>query len=166
MPIKTTSSLSSTENSLYFPRQSQTTPRKISIFRKPLPHSFNRTPRSKMHPTTHLFALLALITIAAATNHDVSVGSDSYVYAPDSVTAAPDDTVTFHFYPGNHSVVQSDFDSPCSSSNGIFSGYVNSESGASSTTFVVTITDTNPIWLFCSQTEHCQSGMVMVINPP
>lgn len=34
--------------------------------------------------------------------------------------------------------------------------------------FTVTINDTNPIWLYCSQTiaSHCQNGMSMVINPP
>lgn len=40
--------------------------------------------------------------------------------------------------------------------------------GSQSTTFSITINDTNPIWLYCSQTElsHCQAGMAMVINPP
>jgi hypothetical protein len=34
--------------------------------------------------------------------------------------------------------------------------------------FTITINDTNPIWLYCSQTQgsHCQAGMAMVINPP
>jgi hypothetical protein len=34
--------------------------------------------------------------------------------------------------------------------------------------FSVTLNDTNPHWLYCAQTalNHCQSGMVMVINPP
>ncbi|KAK5116269.1 hypothetical protein LTR85_009241 [Meristemomyces frigidus] len=40
--------------------------------------------------------------------------------------------------------------------------------GTGSEVFVITITDTNPIWFYCSQNiyTHCQSGMVGVINPP
>lgn len=33
-------------------------------------------------------------------------------------------------------------------------------------TFTITLNDTNPIWLYCAVAGHCQSGMVMVINPP
>lgn len=32
--------------------------------------------------------------------------------------------------------------------------------------FMVPITDTDPIYIYCSQAQHCQQGMVMVINPP
>ncbi|KAF2651784.1 hypothetical protein K491DRAFT_82382 [Lophiostoma macrostomum CBS 122681] len=32
--------------------------------------------------------------------------------------------------------------------------------------FMVPITDTNPMYIYCSQAQHCQQGMVMVINPP
>lgn len=35
-----------------------------------------------------------------------------------------------------------------------------------STVFQVTITDTTPKWVYCSQAKHCPSGMVSVINPP
>lgn len=31
---------------------------------------------------------------------------------------------------------------------------------------MVPITDTDPIYIYCSQAQHCQQGMVMVINPP
>lgn len=31
--------------------------------------------------------------------------------------------------------------------------------------FMVPITDTNPMYIYCSQAQHCQQGMVMVINP-
>ena len=26
--------------------------------------------------------------------------------------------------------------------------------------------NTDPMWLYCSKGEHCQSGMAMVVNPP
>jgi hypothetical protein len=32
--------------------------------------------------------------------------------------------------------------------------------------FMVPITDNQPIYIYCSQAQHCQQGMVMVINPP
>jgi plastocyanin len=28
-----------------------------------------------------------------------------------------------------------------------------------------TVTDTNPVWVYCRQTGHCQKGMVFAINP-
>src|SRR5271170_1570336 len=32
-------------------------------------------------------------------------------------------------------------------------------------TFTVTVNGTGPEWFYCSQAEHCQSGMVFAINP-
>lgn len=32
--------------------------------------------------------------------------------------------------------------------------------------FTIAINDTKPIWFYCSQAKHCQSGMVGVINAP
>jgi plastocyanin len=119
-----------------------------------------------MHSVISLVSLLTLITAAAATTHDILVGNAGTQYSPNSTTAAQGDTVVFHFYPGNHNVVQGDFNQPCSTSGGFYSGFVDSESGATAQTFTITINDTNPIWIYCSQQEHCQLGMVMVINPP
>jgi len=51
-------------------------------------------------------------------------------------------------------------------SGGIYSGFVPSSSGGSSTIFTITISNTDPIWLYCSQGSHCTDGMAMVINPP
>jgi plastocyanin len=120
-----------------------------------------------MHSNTNIFSLFAfLITTATAATHDILVGNSGLAFSPNSTTAAKGDTVVFHFYPGNHDVVQGDFNSPCSTSGGFYSGFVDSGSGATSKTFTITINDTNPIWIYCSQIEHCQLGMVMVINPP
>src|SRR5277367_4008574 len=120
-----------------------------------------------MHSTTSFFSCLAFfLSTASAASHDVLAGSEGFSYSPSSLKAAKGDTVVFHFYPGNHDVVQGNFDSPCSNSGGFYSGFIDSESGASSTTFTITIADTNPIWIYCSQINHCQQGMAMVINPP
>ncbi|MCJ1386576.1 SMP-30 gluconolaconase LRE domain protein [Xylographa soralifera] len=32
--------------------------------------------------------------------------------------------------------------------------------------FTVTVNDTKPIWIYCAQGAHCESGMAMVINQP
>jgi hypothetical protein len=32
-------------------------------------------------------------------------------------------------------------------------------------TFTITVNGTGPEWFYCSQAEHCQSGMVFAINP-
>ncbi|KAH7336720.1 Cupredoxin, partial [Rhexocercosporidium sp. MPI-PUGE-AT-0058] len=99
----------------------------------------------------------------------IEVGKGGIVFNPNTATAAVGDVVEFHFYPKNHSVTQGDFDSPCgtgSVTNGFFSGYVPSASEEASNVFQITIADTNPIWYYCSQGEHCASGMVGVINPP
>ncbi len=124
--------------------------------------------------------------------HDVDVGEDGvFAYTPNTLKASVGDTVNFHFYPLNHSVVQSSFNSPCTPlQGGIFSGFHPSSNDEAvshyppssrllpldqcayanrkAQMFSVTINDTNPIWLYCAQTvkSHCQSGMVMVINPP
>ncbi|OCL11319.1 Cupredoxin [Glonium stellatum] len=98
---------------------------------------------------------------------EFSPGNNGLSFSPNSTTAAKGDTVVFHFFPGKHSVAQGAFDSPCAPlSNGFYSGYLDSSSGESETTFVVTVNDTNPIWYYCSQVSHCQNGMVGVINPP
>ena len=44
-------------------------------------------------------------------NHIINVGSD--VFFPDSIVANPEDTVTFVFHSGNHSVIQSLYGWPC-----------------------------------------------------
>jgi plastocyanin len=119
-----------------------------------------------MHSATGFLFLLTLIAAAAATKHDILVGSPGFVYSPNSTTAAKGDTVVFHFYPGNHDVVQGDYNKPCSTSGGFYSGFINPKTGPGPETFTITINDTNPIWIYCSQQSHCQLGMVMVINPP
>jgi len=39
-----------------------------------------------------------------------------------------------------------------------------SPSAAEIPAFTILINNTNPIWIYCSQVQHCQKGMVMVIN--
>lgn len=119
-----------------------------------------------MHYFNFVILLLPAATFAA--QHTVEVGDDGkFIYNPDTVQAAVGDTVVFEFYPGGHSVAQSTFDNPCQpAANGIWSGFFNPSSGTDSNVFEITINDMNPIWIYCAQIGHCNSGMAMVINPP
>lgn len=117
----------------------------------------------------------SLTPFAAVDNvqvHVVTVGAGGMLaFSPDNISAAEGDMVQFQFMPKNHSVVQSTFDQPCepisdfTNETGIFSGYMPvSPSAAEIPTFTILINNTNPIWIYCSQVQHCQKGMVMVIN--
>lgn len=115
--------------------------------------------------------LTSLCALAfAQSTIDVDVGEGGLVYKPSTVTAAPGSAVNFHFYPGDHSVAQSNYDSPCmpSGPGAIWSGFINpsSGSGEANMMFTITINNTDPIWIYCAQDQHCESGMAMVINPP
>jgi plastocyanin len=61
----------------------------------------------------------------------VSVGKNGFTFTPDSLVVAAGKQVVFQFYPGDHSVVQAAFDTPCQPANAssFGSGFVNSDSG-------------------------------------
>jgi plastocyanin len=65
-------------------------------------------------------------TSSSGAVHTVDIGEDGFTYNPDTVTAAAGDKVEFHFYPGDHSVVQAAFSSPCQPLNdsSVFSGFM------------------------------------------
>jgi plastocyanin len=125
---------------------------------------------STMHlqtPILHLLLPLSLLLQPVlSANHDIQVGP-ALSFTPNTTVASPGDTLTFHFFTGRHNVAQSSFSTPCvASQNGFYSGFIVPDSGEDSTTFVVTVNDTNPIWFYCSEFMHCQLGMVGVVNPP
>lgn len=119
-------------------------------------------------------SILGLVSLVSATIYDIQVGNDlsgiqSLRYTPNVTTAAPGDYVVFHFYPGHHNVVQGSFNDPCqpmTGDGGFYSGFIDSESGEAAEIFTIKINDTEPIWIYCSQGEHCEHGMVAAINPP
>jgi plastocyanin len=115
----------------------------------------------------HFFLALALTTPSFAANHDILAGEAGLSFTPNTTTAAVGDTLTFHFYPGRHNVVQGSFDAPCNfTSDAFYSGFIAPLVGESDQVFTVTVNDTNPIWYYCSEWMHCQLGMVGVVNPP
>jgi len=124
-----------------------------------------------MHFST-IFAATALAGTALAADHSVAVGTKAgeLVFKPDSIKAAEGDTVTFKFWPKNHSIAQGAFGSPCSPmANGMWSGFVptSDTEKVSNWTFQYEVKNASaPIWFYCTQGKHCQNGMVGVINPP
>lgn len=69
---------------------------------------------------------------------EVQVGppESPYQYVPASIAAAPGDTLTFSFWPRNHSVVEADYLAPCVPRrrgsyfySGIFNSYKEDDSG-------------------------------------
>lgn len=125
------------------------------------------------------FALAALASLASAQNtgtkmHVVTVGINGTLkFSPESVTAAVGDMIQFQFVAGNHTATQSTFDAPCqpisahSNLTGFHSGFqpaAASQAMGMTSTYTVPITDTKPIWVYCAQGKHCESGMVMVVN--
>ncbi|KAJ6459963.1 hypothetical protein C8R45DRAFT_797004, partial [Mycena sanguinolenta] len=98
-----------------------------------------------------------------------------YQFMPNSFTATNGSVITFVFsgIPGNHSITQSSFNSPCEPLAGGFdSGWVeilvNTTGGTPLPMWNLTITDdSNPIWFYCKQllpSPHCPLGMVGAIN--
>lgn len=119
-----------------------------------------------------IFTAAAFAGVALAEDHKVAVGTKDgqLMFMPDSVKAAEGDTVTFRFWPKNHSVAQAAFAQPCQPlNNGFWSGYVptTNTQAVANTTFTYTVTNASaPVWFYCTQGRHCQSGMVGVINAP
>ncbi|KAE9375898.1 Cupredoxin [Stipitochalara longipes BDJ] len=112
-------------------------------------------------------AAAASLALAQAITIPVSVGFGGLLkFSPSDITASVGDHVEFTFFATNHSVTQSSFADPCHPlAGGLFSTF-QPTANISSKVFVVTVTDTSPIWLYCGQGNHCQKGMVAAINAP
>jgi len=112
---------------------------------------------------------------APATTHTFIVGSSNgtLAYNPTNITAHKGDTVIFSFRAKNHTITRSNFGQPCvplqlsANETGFFSGFGLSVGEFQSDNFPtveIVINDTEPIWFYCSQTNHCVNGMVGSIN--
>ncbi|KAH8900139.1 hypothetical protein GQ53DRAFT_801633 [Thozetella sp. PMI_491] len=119
-----------------------------------------------------LLLVAGLAMQAMASTHRINVGKDGLTFAPNSFNASVGDTLEFHFYAKNHSVVRGDFDNACNpapdTTGGFFSGWFPTNGSAqNANVFTVTINDTQPIVYYCSQNtgSHCKNGMVGVVNP-
>ncbi len=99
----------------------------------------------------------------------------SLTYSPNKLVAQAGEFVQFQFHAGNHTVTQSTFDQPCqpiaqhSNLTGFHSGFLPAAASAAQgmfPTYTIQINASTPLWLYCAQGKHCESGMVMVINEP
>ena len=102
---------------------------------------------------------------------------------PETLTAEPGSVVQFQFWAGNHTATQSTFDDPCTplgqgaaaanngtgaGQSGINSGYQPADASLPdgwASTYSIMINNTDPLWFYCAQGDHCQNGMALVINP-
>ncbi|KAH0425157.1 hypothetical protein CcaCcLH18_11176 [Colletotrichum camelliae] len=121
--------------------------------------------------TTASAAAASSSSSASGTVHVVKVGESGLTFSPNDIKAAVGDTVEFHFYPKAHSVAQSSFDKPCEplsngTATGFFSGPVPVSSGEGADVFTLKVDDASPKWFYCATAQHCQGGMVGVINAP
>jgi plastocyanin len=129
-----------------------------------------------MHFSKYTLAVAALASSVFAQNvkvHVVKVSgtTNMLTFSPNKLTAAMGEMVQFQFGVGNHTVTQSTFDGPCvpisnkTGVAGVHSGFMPVAANAVNVpTYTIPITSTAPMWLYCAQGKHCQSGMVMVIN--
>ncbi|KZT73990.1 hypothetical protein DAEQUDRAFT_702111 [Daedalea quercina L-15889] len=116
------------------------------------------------------FLALGLPFFVWATEFQVTVGGPGILqFNPEYVNATTGDTVVFSFRQENHTVTQSSLDNPCQLADGGFdSGFVPVAVNNTDGPFPAaqyTVTDDNPVWIFCRQENHCQQGMVFAINP-
>lgn len=111
--------------------------------------------------------VLGLATLAATSvsaqkgsTIKVTVGEGGVLkYNPPSLEAQVGTEIEFDFFPKNHTVTQSSFADPCHPlEGGFFSGFVPTKDSPSGTSFTITVADTKPIWFYCGQGNHCQSG--------
>jgi plastocyanin len=127
-----------------------------------------------------VLALAALTAVASAQDMNgtptvaVTVGMNkTLTFSPNNLKVAAGTAVQFQFVAGNHTVSQSTFDQPCqpvsmfSNVTGVNSGFMPVSASMASgqgPVFTMMVMDTKPMWLYCAQGNHCESGMVMVIN--
>ncbi|KAG9001856.1 hypothetical protein FRB90_011527 [Tulasnella sp. 427] len=123
--------------------------------------------------TKPLAVLSALVVaqFASAALHEVTVGgSAGLVFTPNQVTGAVEgDVIHFIFQAKNHTATQSSFDKPCQqiSKGGFDSGFQPVDDGTTNfPTYDLAINGTDPVWVYCAQATHCQSGMVFAVNAP
>jgi plastocyanin len=121
-----------------------------------------------------LAGLAQSLTASAATMTVTVAANNRFQFTPNTITAQPGDMVAFNFVSQNHSVASSDANSPCRpAQNAIFSDFQpvaapagNGKGRNRNNNRQITAGNDQPMYIYCSQAQHCQQGMVMVINPP
>jgi plastocyanin len=122
--------------------------------------------RATMFSKTNILLASSFSSFAFAAVHNIAVGDGGLIFEPESIdNLAQGDTLVFRLYP-NHDVVQGNFDSPCTPSDGGFYSGPFSDTDDGEKRFVVNVTDDGPHYWYCSVQRHCQDGMVGGANVP
>ena len=138
-------------------------------------HADGSKPSSVMPPTGTSGATPP-VSSAMVPVHVINVSSmnGSLTYSPASTMIPKGHMVQFQFWPMNHSVVQAAFSNPCEPISDVmpnvttfYTGYMPvkpTDMMRPAMTMMIK-DDKTPFWYYCSQKDHCQKGMVGVINP-
>ncbi|KAL9620884.1 MAG: hypothetical protein Q9160_004666 [Pyrenula sp. 1 TL-2023] len=90
------------------------------------------------------------------------------IYNPDRLdNVKKDDVIVFTFLAKNHTLTQSNFNTPCTFNGGFDTGFNQFNPKNDSNAFKIPFTvpdDTKPLWFYCRQQGHCPQGMVFGIN--
>ncbi|KAK9457629.1 hypothetical protein V1511DRAFT_486212 [Dipodascopsis uninucleata] len=108
---------------------------------------------------------------SAYTVHNVTVGNNTLFFEPNSITAEKGDYVRFIIMSTTHGIAQTLYSTPCQpleSEDAFYSGLLTVAGSDPSDylEFTIQVNSTDPIWYYCPEAYHCQSGTVGVINPP
>ncbi|KAF2275227.1 uncharacterized protein EI97DRAFT_379653 [Westerdykella ornata] len=112
------------------------------------------------------FLLSSLLSISNAAVHEIDVGEDGLRFSPERVdNVSQGDVLIFKLYP-EHTVIQSNFGSPCTPAEGGFYSGPFSGTDNGKKVFVVNVTGEGPWYWYCGVDRHCQNGMVGGRNLP
>ncbi|POR35431.1 Extracellular serine-rich protein [Tolypocladium paradoxum] len=101
----------------------------------------------------------------------VVVGGPQDLFVPNQIKANVGDVVQFQFSNGNHTVTQSTEKAGCqplqaANPQAVHSGHIPFIAGQKDVgTFIMPVTSTDAMFLYCATGPHCQTGQVMVVNP-
>ncbi|KAF2826406.1 hypothetical protein CC86DRAFT_394386 [Ophiobolus disseminans] len=121
-----------------------------------------------------LSVLAQNIAVGSSNVHLIKVGAGEFKFEPQQITnVAVGDTVTFEFYPPDHSVARAEFGSACvpygstgKGKQGFWSGTKYVDSVDQTEQYNITINSTEPIFFYCAAPKSCTSElMVGAINP-
>ncbi|KAL1897494.1 hypothetical protein Cpir12675_002350 [Ceratocystis pirilliformis] len=102
--------------------------------------------------------------VAKRNTHVIWVGD---TINPETTYAEIGDEIEFHFKRGTHSVVESNFGSPCSPNGGFSSGDITNSDNNGVNGYIIDITDDSTLWFYNGASDRChKKGDVGVINPP
>lgn len=107
---------------------------------------------------------------ASRPTSDITVGAaGKLVFSPPTLRATKGTIIRFNFLGVNHTLTQSEFQSPCRANGQFDSGFKQFNPQNVSGKFIVNfeVISEEPQWFFCAQTvakSHCHAGMVFSLN--